>query len=66
LNIAEGCGRSGAADSSRFFSIARGSAMECGAILDALEAVGVSQTAIHEEAAPLVVRMVEMLSKMCR
>ena len=35
LNIAEGSGRSpGSADRARFRGIARGSAMECGAILD--------------------------------
>jgi four helix bundle protein len=35
LNIAEGSGRSaGSADRNRFRGIARGSAMECGAILD--------------------------------
>jgi four helix bundle protein len=32
LNIAEGSGRLGRADAARSYSIARGSAMECGAI----------------------------------
>jgi four helix bundle protein len=34
LNIAEGCGKLSNVDKQRFHSIARGSAMECGAILD--------------------------------
>ena len=34
LNIAEGAGRKSAADCSRFFTIAMGSLLECGAILD--------------------------------
>ena len=39
LNIAEGTGRFGR-DQQRFYTIARGSALECAAIVDALEALG--------------------------
>ena len=35
LNIAEGCGRRSPADKARFYSMARGSATECAAILEA-------------------------------
>ncbi len=35
LNIAEGSGKSTGPDQRRFYSIARGSAMECAAIFDA-------------------------------
>jgi hypothetical protein len=45
---------------------ARGSAMECAAILDAFRVVGGAETQLLEEAGPLVVRLVEMLSKMAR
>ena len=34
LNIAEGAGRTGLNDKRRFYAIARGSALECAAILD--------------------------------
>jgi four helix bundle protein len=37
LNIAEGAGKPTDRDRSRFCAIARGSAMECGAILDILQ-----------------------------
>jgi hypothetical protein len=40
--------------------------MECGAILDAFSAVGGGNTASLQEALGLVVRIVEMLTKMCR
>ena len=36
LNLAEGAGKTGKADKQRFYSIARGSALECAAILDLL------------------------------
>jgi four helix bundle protein len=37
LNIAEAEGRTGDADKARTYAIARGSAMECAAILDVLK-----------------------------
>lgn len=66
LNISEGSGRPAASDAARFYGIARGSAMECGAILDALAAIGCTDETTRAEAMALVVRAVEMLSKMCR
>ena len=66
LNIAEGTGRAQPADAARFYGIARGSAMECGAILDALAAVGMGEQEGLQDAAGLVVRVVEMLTRMCR
>jgi four helix bundle protein len=38
LNVAEGCGRRTRHDKARFFSMARGSAMESAAVLDLLQA----------------------------
>ena len=40
LNIAEGAGRVSEADAARHFAIARGSAMECAAVLDVIRALG--------------------------
>ena len=65
LNIAEGSGRSpGSADRARFRGIARGSAMECGAILDVVRLFDVSPAEEWTKAKTLLVRVVEMLSKM--
>jgi four helix bundle protein len=66
LNIAEGGGRGrDSADRSRFRSIARGSAMECGALLDVIRLFEVVPAGEWQEAKSLLVRIVEMLSKMC-
>ena len=46
------------------FVAARGSAMESGAILDVSAAVGVADSAAAREASELLVRIVEMLTKM--
>ena len=65
LNIAEGSGRSaGSADRSRFRGIARGSAMECGAILDVVRLFQIISDPEWNHAKGLLVRVVEMLSKM--
>ncbi len=65
LNIAEGSGRvSGSADRTRFRGIARGSAMECGAILDVAKLLGAAADGEWENAKDLLTRIVEMLSKM--
>ena len=66
LNIAEGSGKSTGPDQRRFYSIARGSAMECGAILDACTALGLIGQPQAEEAYQLLLSTVRMLSKMCR
>jgi len=66
LNIAEGAGKPAGRDRSRFHAIARGSAMECGAIVDLLRLQKVTDPALAEEAKALLVRLVGMLSKMCR
>ncbi|MCB0220319.1 MAG: four helix bundle protein [Chrysiogenetes bacterium] len=66
LNIAEGGGKPTDGDRKRFLAIARGSAMECGAILDAGFALQVIERDLHQRAKALVVRLVAMLSKMCR
>jgi four helix bundle protein len=66
LNIAEGAGRVSEADGARHFAIARGSAMECAAILDVLRALGLLQEPSHRQAIDLLARVVAMLTKLCR
>ena len=65
-NIAEGVGKPTDADRRRFYGIARGSAMECGAILDASRVLKILQPARWERGKGLLVRIVSMLTKMCR
>jgi four helix bundle protein len=65
LNIAEGAGKP-TEDRSRFNAIARGSAMECGAILDVLHLQTLVEPQTFTEAKSLLVRLVAMLTKMCR
>jgi four helix bundle protein len=61
LNIAEGSGKFNR-DAARFYTIARGSALECAAILDALAAMGVFDEAKLEDARELLERIVSMLT----
>ncbi len=66
LNIAEGAGRVAAADKATMFAIARGSAMECAAILDAGLAVEAVDEQRYRRGMELLTRVVEMLTRMCR
>ena len=66
LNIAEGAGKPGGPDRARFNAIARGSAMECGALLDVCHLSGNVTDADARGGKALLVRIVSMLSKMCR
>ena len=65
LNIGEGAGKSTPADQRKHYVISRGSAMECGAILDAAVVMKLIDTATAERGEELVTRIVEMLTKMC-
>jgi four helix bundle protein len=64
LNIAEGCGRRSPADKGRFYSMARGSATECAAILDLLGARGLVDDRPRTRARSLLVRVVQMLTRL--
>lgn len=66
LNIAEGSGKTTGVDQRRYYAIARGSAMECAAIIDAgcaLELIDLTQA---KDADAILLSLVRMLSKMCR
>ena len=62
LNIAEGTGRFGK-DERRLLVMARGSALECAAVLDAMQAVWIDDRRITD-GHTLLVRIVSMLTKM--
>jgi len=66
LNIAEGVGRTTATDAKRFYAIARGSAMECGAVLDVGRLLGIVKDDTARKAKELLERIVSMLTKMAR
>jgi four helix bundle protein len=66
LNIAEGIGKSGEADRSRYLGIARGSAMESGAILDACDTLKLLSAGYREKGMQLLERIVSMLTRMMK
>jgi len=66
LNIAEASGKVGVNDRARFFGIAIGSTMECGAILDCIEIMNPCCQEKITKSRLLLQRIVEMLSKLCR
>ena len=66
LNIAEASGKTTGPDRAHFHAIARGSALECAAILDVLVLLGVTDPPDAEKGKLLVSRIVSMLTKMCR
>ena len=65
VNVAECVGRSSAPDRRRHYAIARGSAMECAAILDACRVMQLASPDLLAEGRSLLLRVVQMLSKMC-
>lgn len=65
LNIGEGAGKATRPDQTKHYVIARGSAMECGAIFDAALVLKLVDSATAERAEELIVRIVGMLTKMC-
>jgi four helix bundle protein len=64
LNIAEGCGRWTRADKAHFYTVARGSTMECAAVLDVLLSRGLLPLAAHRHARGLLIRVTQMLTKL--
>ena len=64
LNIAEGNGKRSLKDRSRFFDIARGSALECVAIQDVLAATEGIDDRAHDELKRLLHRTVSMLTRL--
>ena len=66
LNIAEGSGKTSSADKKRFYSIARGSAMECSAVLDVFYHLKLIDAAKLEQGRELLNSIVAILTSICR
>ncbi len=64
LNLAESCGCRSPADKAHFFAIARGSAMECAAIVDCARSLGLVPVSAAKDAHWLLVRLVQMLTRL--
>jgi four helix bundle protein len=64
LNIAEGAGQRSRAQKRNLYGIARGSALECAAIIDVLRLRAVASAVEAASARALLVRMVQMLTKL--
>ncbi|MFW5967559.1 MAG: four helix bundle protein [Persicimonas sp.] len=65
LNIAEGCGKVSVDEKARYFAIARGSALESAATLDAFKALGAVEESGYARGKALLGRIVAMLTRMC-
>jgi four helix bundle protein len=66
LNVAEASGKTSRAERGHHHAIARGSALECAAILDVLALLGAAAPEGVDRGKRLLVRIVSMLTKMCR
>ena len=66
LNIAEGAGRNSRSDKQRHYEIAKGSATESAAALELLHCNGVLGVIAYQERRELAIRIVQMLSRLCR
>ena len=66
LNIAAGNGKATGGDRHRYFDIARGSALECGAAQDVLEACGAISPQANAEGKQHLDRIVAMLTRLGR
>ena len=66
LNIAEGAGKQTGKDQARFYDIARGSALECGACLDVLVAMKILSIQEIQGGKALIVEVVAMLTALAK
>ena len=66
LNVAEGAGKVTPGERAHCYRIARGSAMECGAVIDVARLLGGLPDKDLDEAKDLLVRIVAMLTRLCR
>lgn len=66
LNIAEGAGKTSRADAARFYAIARGSAYECGAVLDNCRIFGLASDSEIANGKVLLIKIARMLTRLAR
>ncbi|MFP4599494.1 MAG: four helix bundle protein [Persicimonas sp.] len=66
LNIAEGAGKITPRDQSKYYAIARGSALECGAIYDLMKVLKVIGPKRYKRGKRLLVQIASMLSNMIK
>ena len=66
LNIGEGAGKRTKMDCNRYFTSARGSAMECGAVIDVCRKLDLIEDEPAKLGKELLERIVAMLTKMTR
>lgn len=66
LNIAEGAGRTGSREKKRFYSFARGSALECAALLDLLLRLKVLPEKSFQDAHRMLHEIASLLSVLAR
>jgi four helix bundle protein len=66
LNIAEGAGKVSPSEKKKHYAIARGSALECSAILDCSLVLHLIEVDAAERGNTILARIVSMLSKMAR
>lgn len=66
LNIAEGAGKYSPKDKASFYTRARGSAMECAAVLDVCSRLELINDENLEENKMILKRIVQMLTKLAR
>lgn len=64
LNLAEGAGRRHPADKAHFYAIARGSSMECAAVLDVLRVRRLASDGDCRRGRGLLIRVVQMLTRL--
>jgi four helix bundle protein len=64
LNIAEGAGRTSRPDTAKHYTIARGSAMECAAILDVMKIQQTIKPPRYDRGVDLLTSVVAMLTKL--
>lgn len=64
-NIAEGAGKTAADDKRKYYESARGSTNECAGVLDTMTITGSITESEYQEARALLLRVSQMLSRMC-